>query len=628
MCLGGALTAVAAMSGSAFAQATPAQGVALDRFDPAPAGDRMFGVESPYAAGSGVPHVSLLMDYAHNPFTLRHGPGLTDQGAVVSDQMFLHLNVSIAILDRVNLNFEVPAAVTQDGTDPTNGRTVFTSPHSSAFGDARVGARVNLFGGYDDPFQLALSGYVWIPSGSTGSFTSDGKVRGMPSLVLGGRTPNMVWSFASGVQFRPSQTIDDGTTAGIAQGTQLQFGAGLAFLFADGKAQVGPEVKTSIVVKNPALRNTNAELLIDGRYRIFEDFEVGIGAGPGLTSGFGTPDVRVVGMVAFTPQMKKPVVDRDGDGVPDADDACPDVAAPREANPAKPGCPAAADRDGDGVPDEIDACPDRAGVASPDPIKNGCPADRDGDGVADDVDACPDVAGPANEDRAKNGCPVPLDTDGDSILDSEDACPNIPGVRSSDPKVNGCPGDRDGDGIRDDLDACPDVKGVPSKDPKKNGCPRARISEKSIDILEQVEFDTGTAKIRPSSDALILEVAGIFKEHLDLTKVEVQGHTDNQGAKGFNKTLSGQRAEAVRKALIALGIDQKRLVAKGYGEDKPIADNTTEEGRATNRRVQFVILERKKAGEKAAAPAPKAPPAPKGAPPAAPKGAPPAPKKK
>jgi OmpA-OmpF porin, OOP family len=611
LCLAGALAAVLSTPGTARAQQVSE--VALDRFEPAPAGDRMFGVESPFAAGEGVPHVALVFDYAHNPYVLHHGPGQPDVGAVVSDQMFVHFNLSLAILDRVNLNFSVPAALLQDGGDPTSGGVQYVSPHDAGFGDVRAGARVTLYGAYDDPFQIALSGYVWVPTGSDNAYLSDGQVRGMPSVVMGGHLPALNWSLTAGVQFRPRQTID----TNINQGANMQIGGGLGFLFADGRAQIGPEVKGSFVLSPLDYRSTNAELLVDARYRIFDDFELGVGAGPGLTSGFGTPDVRIIGMVAFTPMMKKPAPpDRDGDGVPDAEDACPEVPAPREANPARPGCPAPLDRDGDGIPDEADACPDVPGIASTDPGRNGCPMDRDGDGIPDTKDACPDQPGPPNADPAKNGCPPPRDSDGDGIPDAEDACPNIPGIRSTDPRQNGCPGDRDRDGIRDDLDACPDVPGLPSKDPKKNGCPRAQVKDREISVLEQVEFAAGTAKIQPSSDALLEEIAGLLKKHAEIARVEVQGHTDDQGNKALGKQLSQQRAVAVKAALVARGVADKRLVAKGYGSDNPIADNATEVGRARNRRVDLVILERAVARPDAGPttkpppPAPKAPPAP------------------
>jgi outer membrane protein OmpA-like peptidoglycan-associated protein len=602
-----ALAALCA-SGPAIAQQTAqAVPVALDRFDPAPAGDRMFGVESPFAAGEGTPHVELVFDYAHNPYTLGHGPGVTAVNAVVGDQLFLHLNASVAILHRLTLNFEVPAAVVQSGENPVFREKPYTSPKDAAFGDVRLGARVTVFGAYEDPFQVALSGYVWIPSGAADEYLTDGKVRGMPSLVLGGHAPWLNWSFTTGIEFRPKLTTPDG----IQLGSQVLFGGGIGVLFLDDRAQVGPEVKAAVQLQNSSLRNTNGELMLDVRYRLFDDFELGVGVGSGLTSGFGTPDMRMIGMLAFSPKMKVTPPDRDGDGVPDAEDACPDVPAPRAANPKKPGCPAPADRDGDGIPDEEDACPDQPGVASTEASRNGCPADRDGDGIPDDKDACPDQPGPPNEDPKKNGCPPPKDTDGDGIPDAEDACPTIPGVRSNDPAKNGCPGDRDGDGIPDDVDACPDVPGVPSKDPRKNGCPRAQISDKGIEIAEQVDFDTGTANIRSSSDALLDEVANICKAHEEIVRIEVAGYTDNQGAKVANKQLSQQRADAVKKALVARGIDRLRLVAKGYGEESPIADNATEEGRAKNRRVQFVILEKKKAGEGKAAPKKAAPKAPK-----------------
>ena len=321
---------------------------------------------------------------------------------------------------------------------------------------------------------------------------------------------------------------------------------------------------------------------------------MGVGAGPGLTQGVGTPDVRAVGMVAYTPEMKKASGDRDGDGILDPDDACPDTPGVKSDDPKKNGCPAGpGDRDNDGIVDADDACPDEPGVADPDPKKNGCPVpkDRDGDGVPDAEDACPDVKGVRTEDPKTNGCPK--DRDGDGIPDTEDACPDVKGVHTEDPKTNGCPLDTDGDGIPDDKDACPNEKGVPDPDPTKNGCPKAvRVNEQEIVILDQVQFDTGKATIKKVSDALLDEVADVIREHPEIVHIEVQGHTDNRGTKAGNKTLSQQRADAVMKALVFRKVEPERLVAKGYGQDVPIGENTTDAGRQKNRRVQFKDLSR------------------------------------
>jgi OOP family OmpA-OmpF porin len=201
------------------------------------------------------------------------------------------------------------------------------------------------------------------------------------------------------------------------------------------------------------------------------------------------------------------------------------------------------------------------------------------------------VKGVPSEDPTKNGCPP--DKDGDGIIDAEDACPDIKGIKTSDPATNGCPGDRDGDTVRDDKDACPDEKGKPDPDPSKNGCPQSvRVTETEVIILQQVQFDTNKATIKKVSDPLLDEVAGVFREHPEILKIEVQGHTDNKGAPALNKKLSQDRAESVKKALIARGIREGRMVPKGYGPDKPIGDNATDEGRQKNRRVQFLILEK------------------------------------
>ena len=321
------------------------------------------------------------------------------------------------------------------------------------------------------------------------------------------------------------------------------------------------------------------------------------------------------------------VLDTDQDGIPDTADACPKEKGVPSSDPAKNGCPLR-DKDKDTILDEVDACPDVPGVADPDPAKNGCPlpGDTDGDGIIDPQDACVNEKGVPSEDPKANGCP---DKDGDGIPDIIDACPDLAGVKTSDPKTNGCPGDTDGDGIRDDQDACPTEPGKADPDPTRNGCPQVFVRGEEIVITEQVQFDTGTAKIKPVSDPLLDNVAKAMKVHPEILEVEVQGHTDTKGSKALNTTLSNNRANAVMKALEKRGIDKNRMTAKGYGPDVPIASNDTDEGRAKNRRVQFKITDKAKKDATAPstttttpAPGGAAPPAPAPAPTPAPAPAP------
>jgi len=106
-------------------------------------------------------------------------------------------------------------------------------------------------------------------------------------------------------------------------------------------------------------------------------------------------------------------------------------------------------------------------------------------------------------------------------------------------------------------------------------------------IALYINFDTGKSTIKPESKPIIEQIVQMLKSNPDL-KLSVEGHTDNVGNPKSNKTLSDDRAKAVVSAIVAQGIDAKRLSTAGYGQDKPIADNKTEEGRAKNRRVELV----------------------------------------
>lgn len=106
-------------------------------------------------------------------------------------------------------------------------------------------------------------------------------------------------------------------------------------------------------------------------------------------------------------------------------------------------------------------------------------------------------------------------------------------------------------------------------------------------VTTGIKFDVSKATIKPESMGTINYVAKMMTEHPDL-KFCIEGHTDSDGADAENQTLSEKRAEVVRKELIKIGIDSNRLTSKGWGETKPIADNITAEGKAQNRRVEFI----------------------------------------
>lgn len=229
--------------------------------------------------------------------------------------------------------------------------------------------------------------------------------------------------------------------------------------------------------------------------------------------------------------------------------------------PPPPPPPPASDADEDGVADELDQCPGTPRWVRAD--ANGCTPDSDGDGVDETRDCCPNT-------------PVGTAVDGQGC---EPPPPPPPPPASLAPAPEP---DADNDGVVDRLDECPNT--VAGYEVAANGC----VKIENV-VVESVHFEVDSEALTPEAYRLLNSVAASFKRQMG-TVVEVAGHADSTGSPAYNMTLSQRRAAVVRDFLIYLGVRSDQLVAAGYGDTRPLADNNTEEGRAKNRRVEFRML--------------------------------------
>lgn len=375
--------------------------------------------------------------------------------------------------------------------------------------------------------------------------------------------------------------------------------------------RIAPYLLGGIGIVTEAFDNSNRQIPLGAGFNIKlgEDSFLGFQAEYRISSQENRDNLQYG--LGFTYRISS--LDKDGDGIVDRQDGCPDQAGPLATN----GCP---DQDGDGILDDVDKCPTLAGNAN----LMGCP-DTDGDGIINPEDECPDLAGTASA----NGCP---DQDGDGIRDADDACPKLAGTAEH----RGCP-DTDGDGIYDDQDKCPNqaadtpdgcpledtdgdgtpdirdrcpdeagaLEGCPDTDgdgianpddrcpsqagPKSNqGCPE--IKEEVVKALEfatqAVQFETGSAVLKSESFGSLNEIAAIMREYKEYSLI-ISGHTDDVGPDVNNQILSEDRARSCKQYLTSLGINPSRMTFIGYGETRPRADNGTASGRRLNRRVEF-----------------------------------------
>lgn len=521
-----AATACVALSSSRADAAE--RGFAVDRFEPSERGSSWFALESLDLRGHLRPAGGVVASYQYRPLVLRSGDEV--RAAIVNHVLTAHLGGAVNLWDRVRVALNVPLVLYTEGEQGTIRTAVFDPPRDAQqLGDVRLGVDVRVLGEHDAPLTIALGTRVWLPTGSPASYTGDGVLRAGPRVLAAGVVGPIAYAGRIGVIFRDPEA---NAFAGSPLGHELVFAAAAGYRLLDGKVLVGPELfgSTNIADATFKTRTSPLEAIAGAHYDAPGGVRAGAGIGTGLVSGYGAPELRLVGNVEWMMDVPpKPA----------------DVAAP----PPPP--PVDVDTDGDGIPDRLDACMDVQGSRTDDPRTNGC-ADRDGDGILDPLDHCPFEAGPPNDDRNLHGCvppPAPVEPDADN------------------------------DGIPDDVDGCPQASGKPSPDPKKNGCPKLLLLGDQIRSFTEL----------PDDEEAMQQIVAIVNDDTGIVRLRIEGHTDNRGDPKANKKASQERADAIAKWLTSHGVDKKRVVAVGVGSERPIEANDTEEGRAINRRVELHI---------------------------------------
>lgn len=566
----------------AAAQPAPSADVEQLWLDPSARGSLFIG--NARTLGRGDFRASVAAFYTQDQ--LRSSQGGNFFSPLLQNRFGFQITGALGITDWLELGVNFPVFAWQAGISVLN-------VASAGLGNPWLTAKVNLLDAHQ-PISLAIVLGMSIPVGTPAAQGSSGSVDFAPRLQIG-RVYDK-WQFGLELGWLQRTVVDYGRTTrapGTLVGGQIYLGAMIT--------TVNPTGPRGEVTFRGFIPMTGGAPGLEGQLGFrwqLGPVELIASAGPGFGHQNTTPSVRgYLGFALGNVEMTQPTcvegrkyvlsecpdLDRDVDGVLNGVDADPIRPEDRDGHQDDDGAPDP-DNDGDGTIDDLDECPDVSGVAA----NQGCPdTDEDKDGVVDRLDKCPKDPEDKDDFEDGDGCPE-ADNDADGLLDGADACPLQAGIAQE----KGCPAkDTDGDLVFDHEDNCPQEKGT-----KDNaGCPEAQmqlviITKEALKILDKVFFDTGKATIQKKSNALLDNVAQVLLVHPEIALVQIEGHTDDVGVPEKNKKLSQDRADSVRAYLIKKGVQENRLRAVGFGQDKPLQDNGTPNGRDRNRRVEFNIV--------------------------------------
>ncbi len=459
------------------------ESTALDRLEPAPAGDPFLTVPVAPVRGVARPAFGILGSYAHRLLVLRSAGGERARAAV-ENRTALHVLGSIAVLDRVLLAVDAPFVVHQSGAPRASlaGSEAYAEPPSAAVSDLGISVRAELYEGTLFMPSIALGATLFAPTGDADGYAGTGRVRVAPRATLSSDYGYLLWTASVSRAFEPEAT-PRGNLLSDQIGIDLAVAGRLAW------AQLG--------------------------------VEVGLGAGVGATSPFAPPGFRLEPLASARAEIG--ILRLGLAGGPGFSNA--------------PGSPALRLLASAGV--VFDAVP-------PSLARQRSP-----------------------EASARN-------------QSAEGAARSLPG----DPLRNARPTTVDG--------------GAPAEHPTGTADRgTVRVEAGRILVLDELKFGNASAELLPESDAVLQAVLRALEDDPTIVRVAVDGHTDDRGAENANLELSRARAMAVVRWLIERGVDPRRLEGRGFGARQPKTTNDTDEGRAENRRVEFVIVRRDPRGAEA-----------------------------
>ncbi|MDP2344318.1 MAG: OmpA family protein [Deltaproteobacteria bacterium] len=573
---------------------------------------------------------AMLLGYSNDPlftYTLSSGGQPLDRKDVlVENRLTGHLTGAIALFDWVQLGLEVPVLLFQQRDETRVPGEDAGAVGVSGFGDLRIYPKARILRQRDGaPLDIGLQIPVSLPTGQATDYFGEQGFTFSPTLLasreweVGGGILRAAGNIGTRMRTEDAALPDGQNVAStelltrvgvgyvmeVSEGHPTEIALGLA------SAATIAGFLEEIPVRNPS------EILGEVDYTISGPLSAFAGGAVGVVAGAGGPDFRVFGGVRFASRSP---ADKDGDGILDKTDKCTTKPENKNGFEDEDGCPDTEDTDGDGNRDDTDKCINEAEDKDGFEDDDGCPdLDHDKDGIPNDADKCVDQPEDKDTFEDDDGCPEE-DNDKDGVLDGADKCIDVPedkdGFQDDDgcpdddndadglkdgadrcpleagPRENhGCPdADRDGDTVVDRLDNCPDEKG----DPSNAGCVVKQLvilKAEKIEILDKVFFKTGKDVIEKKSFPLLDNIVTVLKSHPEIQHIRVEGHTDDVGTPESNKDLSDRRAKSVAVYLTSKGLEASRVVGVGYGLEKPIADNASEDGKAQNRRVEFVIVQ-------------------------------------